>query len=140
MKRIVSQQMYCWLMLLFLSFALASCSMLAQRRWHSSLEQIDRAFTACTEKQLSNKGMQWVEVVHCGNDGARKVLAGSRPPYAELVEVALAQRLEVARQVDAGTLTEKEGTVRLAEINDIIHKFPGSLTALLSFSSAPMQN
>jgi len=129
---------------MFLFFTLASCSTLTQkfarRHWRSILDQIDRVFVECGEQQVGNKETHWIEVVRCGNDGARQVLADSKSPYAALVEAALTQRQEVAQQIDTGTITAEEGKMRLAEIDELIDKLPGSLTDLLSFSSVHASN
>jgi hypothetical protein len=74
--------------------------------------------------------------VRCGNDGARSILARSRSPYADLIEAALASRLATARQIDAGMISEEEGTARIAALDHSILTLPGSLLDLLTLTAS----
>jgi hypothetical protein len=96
---------------------------------------MDRVFAACAEKRLAEQLSGWTAEIRCGNAGARQLLAESNFRYKELVEVALAYRLEVARQIDASVIPEEEGKARLAAIDTQIHSLPGSLMDLLSLTA-----
>jgi hypothetical protein len=74
--------------------------------------------------------------VRCGNDGAQSILAQSRSPYADLIEAALASRLAIARQIDAGAISTEEGQARLATVDAQIRSLPGSTVDLLSMTAA----
>lgn len=135
MKNKSSRRIRCWSILILLLCTSVSCSSLTQRltqnRWQGSVDEIDRIFTECATKQLSDEKTKWVDIVRCGNDGAQRVLTGSKSRYTDLVAVALTQRLEIARQMDAGTMSEEAGQSRLEEINSYIHALPGSFISLL---------
>jgi hypothetical protein len=52
-----------------------------------------------------------------------------------MVTVALEYRLQVARQMDAGKISEEEGKSRLEKTNGDIRALPGSFADLLSLTT-----
>lgn len=115
---------------------LPSCSLLAQKRWRSALDHMRHVFAQCETQHLYARAARWTETVRCGNDSARAILARSRLPYADLIEAALASRLAIARQIDAGIISEEEGAARIAALDHHIHTLPGSLIDLLTLTAA----
>jgi hypothetical protein len=115
---------------------LPSCSLLAQQRWQSTRDHIHYVFTQCETQRLHDRAAQWTETVRCGNDGTRSILAHSRSPYADLIAAALASRLAIAQQIDAGMISEGEGTARIAVLDHYIHTLPGSLLDLLTLTAS----
>jgi hypothetical protein len=125
-----------WLICGVLLIGVASCSTTARWRQQRLLGQMDRVFAACAEKRLAEQLSEWTAEIRCGNAGARQILAESNLRYKELIEVALAYRLEVAQQIDAGAISTEEGQARLAALDVQIHALPGSLLDLLSITAA----
>jgi hypothetical protein len=115
---------------------LPSCSLLAQQRWQSTRDHIHYVFTQCETQRLHDRAAQWTEAVRCGNDGARAILARRRSPYADLIDAALASRLAIARQIDAGMISEEEGAARIAALDHYIQTLPGSLLDLLTLTAS----
>jgi hypothetical protein len=113
---------------------LPSCSV--QQRWRSALNHIQQVFAQCETQHLHDRAAQWTETVRCGNDGVRSILAQSRSPYTDLIEAALASRLTIARQIDAGAISEEEGAARIAALDHSIQTLPGSLLDLLTLTAS----
>jgi hypothetical protein len=124
-----------WLTCLVLLYGVSGCSTIKQWRHRNVLTRIDRIFTECEAKHSNNRALHWTETVRCGNDGARSILAQSRSPYTDLIEAALASRLAIARQIDAGAIPEEEGKAKLAALDAYIHTLPGSTMDLLSMTA-----
>jgi hypothetical protein len=125
-----------WLLLTIISISLFGCSTLTPWRGRSALEEIDHIFAACAKQHQNNQLARWEATARCGNDGARSILAQSPSPYADLIEAALASRLAIARQIDAGAIPEEEGKAKLAALDAHIHALPGSTMDLLSTTAA----
>ena len=135
MRKAPSRKRQYRLTLFVLVLTLAGCSTIAQRRRQSSLDQIDRIFVQCAEKHQRGELSGWTAEVRCGNESARQAIAGSNARYTEMVTVALEYRLQVARQMDAGKISEEEGKSRLEKTNGDIRALPGSFADLLSLTT-----
>ncbi len=127
--------MWHWLISVVLLFGATGCSTITQWRQRSTIAQIDHIFSECEAKRGGGSA-GWTETVRCGNDGVQALVEKNGSAYAGLIEAALASRLTIAQQIDAGAIAEEAGKARIALLNAHIQALPGSTLEILSLTAA----
>ena len=127
--------MWYWLTWLLLFHGISACSTITQWRQRSMIARIDRIFSDCEAKRGDGQA-NWTDTVRCGNDGVQDLIEQNGSPYAGLIEAALASRLTLTQQIEAGAVSIEDGQGRLTVLDIHIHALPGSMMELLSMTAA----
>ncbi|MCS6924545.1 MAG: hypothetical protein NZ578_01465 [Candidatus Binatia bacterium] len=125
-----------WVVLLAACYGVSGCTTLAPWRHGNLNRDIARAMASCAETSGRSQVTGWTEVVRCGNDRVRSLLAKHGSPYAGLVEAALACRLAVAQQIDTGVIPAEAGKAKIVALDAQLQALPGSVVDLLDTIAA----
>jgi hypothetical protein len=101
-------------LLLLLALSLGGCGLARRAELEKQMvalkEQSQAATEACRAKPLTS----YVERAKCLNDAAQ--IARPTAPYPDLLDVLLAQRVEIASRVDKKMITPEEGQLEYAKV------------------------
>jgi hypothetical protein len=87
----------------------------SEERNKERLATMNAEEAACVQRRKSGELHSYVESASCVNEAMLRGMSDIRYPYMDLVYTVAATRLRGATQVDAGTITETELTVRMQE-------------------------
>ena len=94
---------------------LSGCGLVQAQRWREAANRADQIMSECRDKRLAGVLSGHVASVRCSNERVRLEYAESGFPYMDLIDLQLAHRAAIARRFDAGTLSEEDAILQLAE-------------------------
>lgn len=123
-----------WVVLL--AVGMSGCTLLTPWRHGALGKDLVRVMASCETTARPGGAASWIELVRCQNERAHSLLTEHSSPYAGLIEAALACRLMVAQQVDAGMIAAEEGEAKLATLDAHLQTLPASVLELLDTIAA----
>jgi len=93
-----------------------SGQVLGVERQRKRAEQIRLVIEECKTKRLSGELPGYEASARCSNDRIRFYYSESGYPYMDLIDLYLAYKIAVAKQIDTGELSEEQVNVQLAEV------------------------
>ncbi len=85
------------------------------RGFQEARQQVAQIFEVCKQKRLSGELPGHVASADCSNDRARQVLLENDYPYMDLVDLWLAYRMDIAKRIDEGELSEEDAQSEFTE-------------------------
>ncbi len=108
------------LMLLVVTLSMVGCVSAAQRYREAGLYSA-KINEECRARRLAGELPGYEASAQCSNERIRRVWAESGYPYMDLVDLALAYKVALARRMDDGLLSEDDAKLLLAELGTRIN-------------------